>query len=560
MLKSIVRLVAGLTLLLSSRLAAQATRLVDPLDPAYRDLQVLVDAGLLERVSVAQRPLSRLVFARALAHASQTLRRRDSAATAGVIMASKSSDSPTPSAFYHELIQSLRERLNLPDSLEGRSGVVPRFEPLRALAIDVTQTDQPTRAVPENNGIGAIDASLNSLLAFRQGRPLVDGTSSIIESNHSLETQRIALSFTPQLSVLRRPGGEERAYGRVQELQLRFLARNMAIDIGRQYVVWGQGRDVGLLNSNNSPPLDAVKLSSENAFTFPWVFRRLGPTRLSLYYADLGKDQNFPHAYAVAYQANIAPTSLLDLGVSVYTKSGGHGAPQATATARLIDLLPFLDASAYNNIIGTRGHFEVSDHYAGFDGRLILPSLTSSLYWEVLLNDFDVRRLKSVMWEDAGHVFGVDLPSLTPSGRLRASLEYHHTGIRYYEHHQFTSGQTVHRILTGDPLGPNAQGAYVNADWNSTASRRLSVQFALERRSNDQYTNIPEPQFGFRRTTILPKEWQARVLAGWQLLPARRDFGALVQGGYQQSRNFDFLDGNQTRGFLGRLSLQYRFD
>ena len=41
-------------------------------------------------------------------------------------------------------------------------------------------------------------------------------------------------------------------------VQLRFLERNVALDIGRQYVVWGQGRDVGLLNSNNSPPLDAV--------------------------------------------------------------------------------------------------------------------------------------------------------------------------------------------------------------------------------------------------------------------------------------------------------------
>src|SRR5207247_1080582 len=83
------------------------------------------------------------------------------------------------------------------------------------------------------------------------------------------------------------------------------------------------------LNSNNSPPLDLIKLSSEEPFTFPWILRRLGPTRFSIFYADLGADQNFPHSYLVGYRANMAPASAFEFGFSVYTKSGGHGAPLA---------------------------------------------------------------------------------------------------------------------------------------------------------------------------------------------------------------------------------------
>ena len=543
----------------ASSLLAQTTRLVDPLNPAYLDLQVLINAGLLTRFSLAQRGLSRLAFACALDRADRALRHRDSASAAGAATVTKSPWTELPrSAYYRELIQRLRERLELPDSLSGSDRLIPSFRPFADATVDVTTTDQPTRDVPRDNGLGEIHATLNSLLALRQGRPVVAGTTALLESNHSLETQRFAASVTPELVVSRGRGGDTHTAGRLQELQLRFLYRNLAMELGREYLVWGQGRDGGLLNSNNSPPLDLIKLSSEQPFYLPWLFHGFGPARLAIFYADLGADQNFPHAHLVGYRANIAPFSPLDLGVSVYTKSGGRGAPPATLTARLIDLLPFLDASAYNNVFGTRGHFEFSDHYAGFDGRLRIRPIGSSIYWDVLMNDFDVRRLKSVLWEDAGHVFGVDLPPLVPSGRLRASLEYHHTGIRYYEHQQFLSGQTVHQVLTGDPLGPDAQGAYAHLDWYKSAFIRAGLHFAVERRSNDQYAYIPEPNFGFRKTEERPKEWQARALTDVQLLPSVRQFGTSVQFGYQRTRNFAFVEGNGRNNFVARAAVSYR--
>lgn len=547
-------LLAAAAVFAAAPLSAQATRLIDPLDPAYRDLQQLVDGGLIDRLTLAQRPLSRVAVARAVNLAAIRLAQRlPNPMLAGAPRGSENQRL----TFYRDLIVSLRERLDLSDSTSGRP--VPRVAPIRSITVDITNTDEPTRRVPRNNGLGSIDATLNTLLSNRQGRPLVDGTSTLVETNHSVESRYVGLAFTPRLSLLA-PRDSGRRYDlRLQELELRILIRNLAVDIGREYVMWGQGRDVGLLNSNNSPPLDLIKLSSEAPFTFPWFLRHLGPTRFSIFYSDLGADQNFPHSYLVGYRGNAFPTSWFELGLSIYTKSGGHGAPPASATARLVDLLPFLDASAYNNVIGTRGHFEFSDHYAGFDGRLRFPALSTNLYWDVLLNDFDVRRLKSVFWEDAGHVFGLDLPPLSESGRLRASLEYHHTGIRYYEHHQFLSGQTLHETLTGDPLGPNGQGAYAYVDWYESLQRRFGIQFALERRSNDQYILIPEPNYGFRKVAVLPKEWQGRVLATWQLLPVQRQLGGLLQFGYERTRNFNFIGGDSRNGFLGRAALQYRF-
>ncbi|HEY2852883.1 MAG TPA: capsule assembly Wzi family protein [Gemmatimonadaceae bacterium] len=501
-------------------------------------------------MSLAQRPLSRAAFARIVAEASRRLHSADAGASRAI--------SPQRVAYVDDVLSSLRERLELPDS-GSMLPLTTEFAPIRVVTLDQTQTDQPTRLVPPDNGLGGIDATLNTLLELRQGRPLAQGYNGYLETNHTVESHYVAISVTPEILSVRPTEGSESNTLRLQELQGRLLLKNLAIDVGREYVVWGQGRDVGMLNSNNSPPLDLIKLSSEEPFYFPWFLRRLGPTRFSIFYSDLGADQNFPHAYAIGYKGSIAPTSYLELGASVYTKAGGEGAPRATTTARLIDLLPFLDASAYNNILGVRGKFQFSDHYAGLDGRLRIPSLASSFYWELLLNDFDVRRLESVLWEDAGHVFGLDLPALSPSGRLRGSLEYHHTGVRYYEHEQFLSGQTVHHVLTGDPLGPDAQGAYANLDYSESAYSRLGVQFALERRSGDQYVFTPEPHYGFRRVSLSPREWQGRVVGTWQLLPKQNRLGGLAQFGYERTRNFDFLAGDDVNGFMGRIALEYRF-
>ena len=542
---------------LSAPVQAQATRLIAPSDHAYRQLDQLIDNNLVDRISLGQRPISRKGLARVVCDAMGNLQKRE----AKLATASSKSGSAAEHdrlSFLRDLIESLRAQFDLPEASD--SGLSNQIAPIRTVTFDAIRSDAPTRIVPDSNGLGSIDAGLNPLLANRQGRTPFALTSGVLESSHTIETAHVALAVAPQLSIYTLEGGSQRANLRVQELQLRVLYRNLALDAGREYVVWGQGRDVGLLNSINSPPLDLVKLSSEEPFNLPWLFRRLGPTRLSLYYADLGADQNFPHAHAIAYRANILPANWLELGASVYTKTGGRGAPPATTTARLIDLLPFLDASAYNNVFGTRGDFQFSDHYAGFDGRLRIPGLASSIFWEVLLNDFDVRRLTSVLWEDAGHVFGATLPPLVASGRLRASLEYHHTGIRFYEHQQFQSGQTLHHVLTGDQLGPNAQGGYLYLDWFGSVQRPVGLQLAVERRSNDQYDFIPEPNFGFTRVESRPKEWRGRVVASWQLLPERRQLGGLVQLGYERTRNFNFIDASDRNGFLARVALEYRFE
>ena len=540
-----------LAVLLAPHARAQATRLVDPLDPVYIDVDRLAAAGLLRTYGAGKRPQSRDQIARWLKEAEATL--------AGTGASSGRPLGGNLRGFLAEIIERARDRIGVRgDSTSGAQAVARSASFPSVVSLDVTGTNSPTREVPNSNGLGEIRALINPLLANRQGRRAGRGTSALLETRHELESDHLAVVVVPQLSM-ESDAGSPHWNGGLQELQLRVLFGNAAIDVGREYLIWGQGRHGGLLGSENAPPLDQVRLTTERAFRPPWIFHHLGPTTLSLFYADLGAKQNFPHAYLVGYKATVSPWRPLELGATVYTKSGGRGSPPASISARILDAIPFLDANFFGGKFGTRGYFQFSDRYAGLDGRLRVPSAVGAqLYGEVLLNDFDVRRITSVLWEDAGHVLGLSLPFLLDGGRLGATLELHHTGIRYYEHEQFTSGQTVRGLLVGDPLGPDAAAAYAAVDWDVSSRQRLSVEGAFERRSNDQYAFLTPPAFGFRVTEVRPKEERTRLLATWRTRPQQGRFGFLAQLGYERAQNFAFVAGARKNAMLGRLSLEFR--
>src|SRR4029079_6072250 len=186
------------------------------------------------------------------------------------------------------------------------------------------------RDIPLDNGIGKIDAAINPLVSNRQGRVFHEGNNLAVETTHYLESRFVAVGLNPQFSVSDSADWKTRPLTRIQNAQLRVLLGNFAIDVGREDLLWGQGNEVGLLNSNNAPPLNLLKLSNDLPIQLPWILRSLGSSKFSIFYSDLGAQQNFPDAYMVGYKISVAPTSRLELGTTIYSKSGGRGSPPGT--------------------------------------------------------------------------------------------------------------------------------------------------------------------------------------------------------------------------------------
>jgi hypothetical protein len=294
-----------------------------------------------------------------------------------------------------------------------------------------------------------------------------------------------------------------------------------------------------------------VRVSTENPWRLPWVFRYAGLLRGTAFVADLGPRQNFPHAKIAAYKLSSQVTSYFELGVAVLVQEGGRGAPRASFKDRLFDFVPVLKYTLPDHAE------QFSNKFAGFESRFRIPMLHNmQLYTEHYFDDMDPRRWRSTLWEDGGHLAGVSLAQLGPQGALSATAEFHHTGLRYYRHATFASGVTFNRTLLGDPLGPQGDGANIALRFNRGGVHNVQLNAAVERRGGDVWNAIStkpfEADFHFVLVEGRPAEWRHRLGLQWSLAVPHGQ-RVTVQGGVERVRDADFLAGRTRVNSLGNV-------
>jgi hypothetical protein len=532
--------------------SGQATTNVAVQDLTYRHVERLVAEGLVDIVHVGQRPYSRREVARIAAEAERNLPRLEAKVSDTTLAAGGRA------AFARRLdrARAVLAALRVEYGSDGRAGT----RLLESAAADWTWTNSPPRVVPFDD-LGGINAVTNPFVDYRLGRRYVDGGNIALETTHRVR-------ILPNLAAAARvrtwngwaePGDSGGHRLTVEALYGQLAIRNVLVEVGRDHLFYGQGMHGSLSVSGNAPALDMVKVASDLPFRMPWFLRGLGPTRASLFLADLGDRQNFPGAKLVGYKWSFLPSSRVEFGVSVLTQMGGRGAPRASFGERLLDLVPIMDPL----FIGDRD-IQISNKLAGMDVRVRFPS-ARGLEWYVdgMLDDFDHRRLASVFWQDAGWIAGLSVPRLRSDGSLHLAMEYHHTGLRYYQHGQFTSGVTFGQRIIGNALGSKSNAGYTRLTWDLGALSSVSLDGAYEWRSNDQYRiqsiDVAEDRWRFVRVETRPRETRARVLLTWtgELSPTRPR--VIAELGYERVGNFAFVRGEERNNVLARLGLERRF-
>lgn len=381
------------------------------------------------------------------------------------------------------------------------------------------------------NGLGEIDASTTPFAFGRRGWPTPAGGAVTLAPTVALGSgPRLGLAVQSRYTITGNAGrwggdlGIHRAYARG-------VLANVALQLGADEMFWGQSPHGALFISGNAPPFPGIVLGTDTAFTLPWLFRLAGPVRAAGLLADLGPSQDPPHARLAGWLVSIQPWRRFELGVSVIVQTGGNGAPKATFFERVVDLFPVIDALA-----APHADLQFSNKVAGGNLRLRFPELSGlDVYYELQIDDFDGRRLVSSLVEDAGHLLGARVLG----GPVVWRAEWHRTSLRLYEHAQFRSGITYRQRLIGDPLGPNAKGGYLGAEWQLSSRTGLDLTLADERRDPSQYTvTVSGPQdrgFRFVRLTDDPDVRRARAV-----LSLEREIGRAalrVSGGYNRAWN-----------------------
>lgn len=488
---------SALLLLAGARLDAQAAATVPASSALYDRLESVSAYFPVRGAFLGERPLSQRDVRRIVDRLSAAI---DSAKRRG----------------SGERIEWARRELQLVTAaLNPTSGVHRSPDMVAAIAgrTEVSASDvQPEVIVP--NGLGFLDAVSNPLEHGRYGWPLIRGSSLITGVTGVLGIGGgAALAAEPLVFGVNRVDGPARVDARLHRAYARGVWHDVALQVTADELRWGQSPAASLFLSGNAPPFPAIQLSTDTPVTMPWLLRYAGPVRATLFVADLGAAQVPSHTRLAGWQASMQPWSRFELGVAVLAQEGGNGGPPATFFKRIVDLLPLIDALAPQH-----ADLAFSNKLAGGNLRLRMPELSGlDVYYELQLDDFDLRRLRSSFVDDGAHLLGVRLPILLGSGQLAWRAEWARTSLRLYEHSQFQSGVTFRDHFIGSPLGPHARGAYLSASWQPSPEREFAVALADERRDPSQYQgSSPDPHdrgFHFIRVTNEPDIRQRRLVA-----------------------------------------------
>ena len=108
--------------------------------------------------------------------------------------------------------------------------------------------DSPPRAFAEN-GLGSLDAAMNPLLQGREGRNVVDGGTVSLESTHWVRfSEHVAVFARPRFQLgLTRNGQPDVNEVVLQNLNAHLVVGNFEVEVGRDNLYWGKGRNAGLL-------------------------------------------------------------------------------------------------------------------------------------------------------------------------------------------------------------------------------------------------------------------------------------------------------------------------
>ncbi|HEX5033287.1 MAG TPA: capsule assembly Wzi family protein, partial [bacterium] len=246
---------------------SQASVNVSTLDPVYRDIDKLVAHGLIKKIVMGQKPFSRREIARLAKEAMYYWQTKKEKASAGSVDYVETILGRLKRDYAEELIQL--------DALPGEKRAISAHL-IEKAELDLTMTNSPSEAIPPLLPLGAIDAVINPMLDYRQGRRLVQGVNLGLETNHWLRASNyFAMLFKPRFQIGQGPAEDENRFD-VLNLDGKVLIKNFEIEVGRDNLFYGQGKDAGLLLSANPRGLDMIKISNDEPFFFPWVFKYMG--------------------------------------------------------------------------------------------------------------------------------------------------------------------------------------------------------------------------------------------------------------------------------------------
>ncbi|MFQ5898669.1 MAG: capsule assembly Wzi family protein [Candidatus Methylomirabilia bacterium] len=486
----------------------------------YDDLERLALSGLPGRVVLNTKPLSRMEAARIVARAVETIR----GDRAGLI-----SGRAELEAVLNRLIEEFGPELatmgvRVPGVPEAPSTFF--FKPVDTLQLQAGYADRETSP---SNSLGAKFLENGSSRIALQGRAQIGDFLSFyvypeFEGNDGSTSLRLIQGYA-KLSLW-----------------------HAELLVGRDSLWWGPGFRGSMLFSNNAPPLDMIKLSTD-AFVPPWLFKYMGPTKLTLAAVRLEENREFPEAKVLGFRINSTPFSFLELGFSPAIQFNGRGQP----SVEFYELPELIWKSRSSSRTGAGGKFGSTNTLFSLDATLRLANTDRylpigrdvALYGELGFDDIDFRVLEVIVIpRKPAFLVGtfIQNPFLLPRTNLR--FEYTQTSSISFTHGVYRDGFSFEGRPISHFIGTGGRDVYLRV------TRWLTGDLLLGLESG--YSQVGST----RGEPILEK----RLFSGLDLsyrLPGNLSLFGRFQ--LQQVDNLDFVQGQDDTVPAFFLEATYRF-
>lgn len=308
----------------------------------------------------------------------------------------------------------------------------------------------------------------------------------------------------------------------------------IAAEIGRDVLALGPAAHTQLGWSDNPPPLDQLRLSGTRPLALaPWL-----RGDLTYVLGRLAAPQTYPGDLVSIARAQLDIADRFELGAMQLLELGGDGAPGFGLWDFALEHVRRRDLSAGpSDSSNRRLGFDLAARIAGFGGARIT--------YQIVFEDLRKHIVDAARY-DADHALGLATRWLT--------VEWHRTGVRSYEHIPRTTGFTTGGRIAGDPLGPDAQAAYlagrIPARWGV-----VTPWIELAQLSSDTYEFV---EFGpIVKRSDGPSELRLRIGARARL-PLTGEIELDPEAAFEQVERGSFVAGARHRNAVFRAVLVWR--
>ena len=379
----------------------------------------------------------------------------------------------------------------------------------------------PNRPVP------GVTGSINPFLTEQEGMFSEDGHNGFVGADlrgaivPSLTFEAEPLALASSHSA----GTQKNTQFYLKRGSLLWSPKQLEIEIGKESVQWGFGRQGTMTFSGNAESFYLFRVGNSTPVTLPGFLHYLGPTRTDFFITFLDANREFPYSILHGMKTTFLPHPRWEIGFGQSMQFGGEGSGSWSPLNYFAD-----------DWTGS-GNNKVNRNFV-VDTRWRIPKLEiepyAELYWEdccdaVVINPRDTLNL-----------FGLYFPNIGVDGKADFAAEWVRTNGITYRHSGYSSGFFYKGHGIGHPIGPDGTGIYGIFRYFYTPTLFGKVVTAFEQRGRLQEAS---PEDRYRINLSLYQEIHSHVRLTWD-------------AGYERVTRFNFQANTGRDNFMAGLQLE----